>query len=72
MSAADPKPENLQTEYTVIGSYIIGMTGARFQTLAIYLAAIGLIVSRGTSSHPEALLMLVLSFGLWVLDRSES
>jgi hypothetical protein len=68
VTATDPKPQNLRTEYKVIGSYTIGMTSARFQTLAIYLAAIGLIASRGTPSHPEALLMLVLSFVLWVLD----
>jgi hypothetical protein len=68
MSAADPKPENLRTEYSVIGSYTTAMTGARFQTVAIYLAAIGLIVSRGEPSRLTALLMLVVSFGLWVLD----
>src|ERR671922_1969222 len=68
MSAEDPKPENLRTEYAVIGSYTTAMTGARFQTVAIYLAAIGLIVSQGEPSRLAALLMLVVSFGLWVLD----
>jgi hypothetical protein len=68
MSSADPEPENLRTEYTVIGSYTTALTGARFQTLAIYLAAIGLIVSREEPSRLTAMLMLVVSFGLWVLD----
>jgi hypothetical protein len=68
MSATDPKPENLRTEYSVIGSYTTAMTGARFQTVAIYLAAIGLIVGRSEPSRLTALLMLVVSFGLWVLD----
>ena len=69
MSAADPpKPENLRTEYAVIGSYTIAMTGARFQTVAIYLAAVGLIVGRGEPSHLTALLIFVVSVGLWVLD----
>lgn len=68
MSDPDPKPENLRAEYGVLASYITAMTGMRFQTIAIYLAAIGLIVSAGTPSSLSALLILVVSLGLWVLD----
>jgi hypothetical protein len=64
----NPDDENLRVEYNVIGSYTTAATGARFQTIAIYLAAIGLIVSGGPPSSLSALLILIVSFGLWALD----
>ncbi len=68
MSDPGPSHENLRAEYGALSSYVTAMTGMRFQTLAIYLAAIGLIVSGGAVSSLNALLILVVSFGLWVLD----
>ena len=62
-------PEELRAEYGVIGTYTTAMTSARFQTVAIYLAALGLILSRGGSpSQLTSLLILVVSIGLWLLD----
>jgi hypothetical protein len=63
-----PDPQNLRTEYTVLGSYISAMTGMRFQTVTIFLAAIGLIASSGNQSPRTGGLILVVSIGLWVLD----
>ena len=68
MPAAGPQPEDLRTEYSVIGSYTNALTSARFQTVAIYLAAIGLIVSRGKPDRLTAALILAISLGLWILD----
>lgn len=67
-TSSNADPDNLRTEYSVIGSYVTAMTGMRFQTMAIYLAALGLIVSRGTPSSLGAALILVVSVGLWILD----
>jgi hypothetical protein len=67
MSEREPSPESLRAEYGVVASYITAMTGMRFQTLAIYLAAVGL-VSRENASSLTGLLILVVSVGLWVLD----
>ena len=61
-------PEDVRAEYGVIGMYTSAMTGARFQTVAIYLAALGLILSRGSPSQLTSLLILVVSVGLWLLD----
>ena len=62
-------PEDLRAEYGVIGTYTTAMTSARFQTVAIYLAALGLILSRRGSPSPlTSLLILVVSVGLWLLD----
>jgi hypothetical protein len=68
MSAVDPNRDDLRTEYGVIGSYTTALTGARFQTVAIYLAAVGLIASNGAPSRLTATLMLVVSVGLWLLE----
>jgi hypothetical protein len=66
--SSDPKPENLRTEYSVIGSYVTAMTGMRFQTMAIYIAALGFVVSRGAPKPSTLALILALSVGLWILD----
>lgn len=67
--SSDSDLANLRTEYSVIGSYVTAMTGMRFQTVAIYLAALGLILGReGTPSWPTLSLILVVSVGLWILD----
>jgi hypothetical protein len=63
-----PDPQNLRTEYTVLGSYISAMTGMRFQTVSIFLAAVGLIAMSGSQSASTGTLILVVSIGLWVLD----
>jgi hypothetical protein len=63
-----PDPQNLRTEYTVLGSYITAMTGMRFQTVTIFLAAVGLLANSGNQSLRTGVLILVVSTGLWVLD----
>jgi hypothetical protein len=63
-----PDPQNLRTEYAVLGSYISAMTGMRFQTVTIFLAAVGLIVSGDNEEPWSGLLILILSIGLWILD----
>ena len=68
LTTHNPDPNNLRSEYSVIGSYVTQMTGMRFQTIAIYLAALGLVFSRGAPSSPTAGLILVVSVGLWILD----
>jgi hypothetical protein len=59
---------NLRSEYSVIGSYVTAMTGMRFQTMAIYIAALGFVVSRGAPKPSTLALILALSVGLWILD----
>jgi hypothetical protein len=68
VTAESPDPDDLRAEYAVIGSYITAMTGMRFQTVTIFLAAVGLIASGGNQSPRTGLLILVLSVGLWILD----
>lgn len=68
VASSDSDLANLRAEYSVIGSYVTAMTGMRFQTVAIYLAALGLIVGRGTPPWPTLLLIVVVSVGLWILD----
>ena len=66
--AGQVDPQNLRTEYSVLGSYITAMTGMRFQTVTIFLAAVGLIVSRSGQSDRTAALLIAVSLGLWLLD----
>lgn len=68
VTAESPNPQDLRTEYAVIGSYITAMTGMRFQTVTIFLAAVGLIATSGSQSPRAGGLILVLSLGLWILD----
>jgi hypothetical protein len=63
-----PDPQNLRTEYAVLGSYITAMTGMRFQTVTIFLAAVGLIANSGNQTPRTGALILAVSLGLWVLD----
>ena len=65
---SDPNAEDLRAEYSVIGSYVTKMTGLRFQTMTIYIAALGFIVSQGTPEWPTVLLILAVSLGLWILE----
>jgi hypothetical protein len=44
------------------------MTGMRFQTVTIFLAAVGLITTRSGQSPRTGALILVVSIGLWLLD----
>jgi hypothetical protein len=66
--AETPDPQDLRTEYSVLGSYITGMTGMRFQTVTIFLAGVGLLASSGNQSSRTGALILVVSVGLWILD----
>jgi hypothetical protein len=68
MPDSDSTPENLRAEYGVIGTSTTAMTTARYQTVAIYLAALGLILSQGTPSQLTLVLILVVSVGLWLMD----
>ena len=68
VTSDDSNPQNLRTEYAVIGSYVTAMTGLRFQLMGLYLAAVGFIFSRGTPSSLNAALILGVSIGLWILD----
>jgi 4-amino-4-deoxy-L-arabinose transferase-like glycosyltransferase len=44
------------------------MTQMRFQTLAIFLAAVGFIVGLGHLSRPTGALLFLLTLGLWIID----
>lgn len=68
MTAEGPHPSDLRAEYAVIGSYITAMTGMRFQTVTIFLAAVGLLATSGNQSPRTGVLILVVSIGLWILD----
>jgi hypothetical protein len=63
-----PDRDDVRTEYAVIASYVTAMTGMRFQTVTIFLAAVGLIATAGNQSPRTGLLILVVSIGLWILD----
>jgi hypothetical protein len=64
----DERAANLRAEYGVIGAYVTSLTSSRFQTVAIYLAAVGLLVGRAHPSRAIALLLLLLSVALWLLE----
>ena len=59
--------ENLRTEYSALSSYFATVITFRFTTLGFYLASIGLIVG-DTFSDAKALLLIVLSVILWVVE----
>ncbi len=46
----------------------VNLESLRFQTVSIYLAAVGLIVGLSSSSRAIGALLLVISAGLWILD----
>ena len=66
--AKAPDPQDLRTEYSVLGSYITGMTGMPFQTVTIFLAGVGLLASSDNEPSSTGALILVVSIGLWILD----
>src|SRR4051812_28482061 len=43
-------------------------TQLRFQTLSLFLAAVGLIVGLGHQSRSVGALLLLIGAGLWILD----
>ena len=59
--AKAPDPQDLRTEYSVLGSYITGMTGMRFQTVTIFLAGVGLLASSDNEPSSTGALILVVS-----------
>jgi hypothetical protein len=60
--------EDRRAKYKAVVDYEIAMTQARFQTLAIFIAAVGFVVGRGHLSRPTAALFLLITVGLWIVD----
>ena len=59
--------ENIRAEYTALTSYGNQVVSFRFTLLGFYLATIGLIMS-GDPSKGKMLLLLWISFTLWLLE----
>ena len=60
--------EDRRLKYKTLVDYEIAMTQMRFQTLAIFLAAVGFIVGLGHYSRWVGALLLSITLGLWIID----
>jgi hypothetical protein len=60
--------EDRRLKYRALVDYEIAMTQMRFQTLAIFLAAVGFIVGLGHYSRWVGGLLLAITLGLWIID----
>jgi hypothetical protein len=60
--------EDRRLKYRALVDYEIAMTQMRFQTLAIFLAAVGFIVGLGHYSRWTGGLLLAITLGLWIID----
>ncbi|HEX3266967.1 MAG TPA: hypothetical protein VHQ98_03175 [Gaiellaceae bacterium] len=60
--------EDRRAKYRAIVDYELAMTQARFQTLAIFFAAVGFIVGLGHFSRSIGALLLFVTSGLWIID----
>lgn len=60
--------EDRRLKYRALVDYEIAVTQMRFQTLAIFLAAVGFIVGLGHYSRLVGGLLLAMTLGLWVID----
>jgi hypothetical protein len=60
--------EDRRAKYRAVVDYEIAMTQMRFQTLAIFLAAVGFIVGLGHLSRSIGALLLSITLGLWIID----
>lgn len=60
--------EDRHLKYRALVDYEIAMTQMRFQTLAIFLAAVGFIVGLGHYSRWVGGLLLFITLGLWIID----
>jgi hypothetical protein len=60
--------EDRRAKYRAVVDYELAMTQARFQTLAIFIAAVGFVVGRGHLSPSTGALFLLISVGLWIVD----
>jgi hypothetical protein len=60
--------EDRRLKYRTLVDYEIAMTQMRFQTLAIFLAAVGFIVGLGHYSRWVGGLLLAITLGLWIID----
>jgi hypothetical protein len=68
MEPNDHERENLRTKFEAVAAIERSTTQLRFQTLSLFLAAVGLIVGFGHQSRAIGALLLVISIGLWILD----
>jgi hypothetical protein len=63
-----PEREDRRVKYRAVVDYELAMTQARFQTLAIFLAAVGFVVGSGHFSRPLGAVLLFITLGLWIVD----
>jgi hypothetical protein len=63
-----PEREDRRAKYRAVVDYELAMTQARFQTLAIFLAAVGFVVGSGHFSQALGAVLVFITLGLWVVD----
>jgi hypothetical protein len=68
MTLLDYEREDLRTKHQAATDCERTTTQLRFQTLSLFLAAVGLIVGLGQQSRSVGALLLLIGAGLWVLD----
>lgn len=65
---SDPTRDDLRLEYQAVCDYELTVSKMRFQTLSLFLAAVGFIVGLSNPTQAIGVLLLSLSFGLWIID----
>lgn len=68
MDEPEQRREDVRANHAAIAGAEIAVTQLRFQTLTVYLAAVGFIVGLGEPRRRIGALLLVITLGLWVLD----
>ena len=68
MSEDSVERENRKMVWQSAAEYEIAVTQMRFQTLSIFIAAIGFIIGLGHLSRSVGALLLLIAVGLWVID----
>jgi hypothetical protein len=68
MDDSHERRQDVRASHAAIASTEIAVTQLRFQTLTVYLAAVGFIVGLGQPRRSIGALLLVITLGLWILD----
>ena len=60
--------DQLKTEYAALSSFFNRVVTFRFTTLGFFLATVGLIIGRGTTSPANSILLCCISIALWLIE----